>query len=108
MHIVALAWMFVVVLMALAEATSTQGTVLGAFFTLLLYGVLPLGLVLYLMGTPLRRRARRAAEAQAPADLPPEGSIGLIDALPTATSTAQSHGGGQPAGAAVPPERKEP
>ena len=41
MHIVALGWMFVVVLMALAEATSIDGTLLGAFVTLMLYGVLP-------------------------------------------------------------------
>jgi hypothetical protein len=65
MHIVAVAWIFVVVLMAAAEATSTQGTLLGAFFTLLLYGLLPLSIVLYLMGTPARRQARRRAEAAA-------------------------------------------
>lgn len=65
MHIVAVAWIFVVLLMTLVEATSPQGTLLGAFFTLLLYGVLPLSIVLYLMGTPLRRRARRAREAAA-------------------------------------------
>jgi predicted membrane channel-forming protein YqfA (hemolysin III family) len=59
MHIVALGWMFVVVLMTLVEATSPQGSWLGAFFTLLLYGVLPLSIVLYVMGTPLRRQARR-------------------------------------------------
>ncbi|WP_395702431.1 hypothetical protein [Aquabacterium sp.] len=68
MHIVAVAWLFVVLLMTLAEATSPQGTVLGAFFTLLLYGVLPLSIVLYLMGTPMRRRARRAKEAAADAN----------------------------------------
>lgn len=62
MYIVAIAWAFVVLLMALTEATSSQGTVLGAFFTLLLYGVLPLSIVLYLMGTPARRKARRRAE----------------------------------------------
>lgn len=64
MYIVAIAWAFVVLLMALTEATSSQGTVLGAFFTLLLYGVLPLSIVLYLMGTPARRQARRRAEQQ--------------------------------------------
>jgi hypothetical protein len=63
MHLVAIAWIFVVVLMAAAEATSTQGTVLGAVFTLLLYGALPLSIVMYLMGTPARRRAHRAREA---------------------------------------------
>ncbi|MDM4766091.1 hypothetical protein [Pelomonas sp. SE-A7] len=65
MYIVAIAWAFVVLLMTLAEATSTQGTLLGAFFTLMLYGVLPLSIVLYLMGTPARRAARRRAEQQA-------------------------------------------
>ena len=108
MHIVALAWMFVVILMALTEATSTQGTVLGAFFTLLLYGVLPLGLVLYLLGTPMRRRAQRAAEAAAPQALPSDGSVDLPDAAPAATSAAQSHSGSEPAGATVAPERKKP
>ena len=67
MYLVAIAWIYVVLMMALAEALSSQGTLLGALFTLLLYGLLPLGVVLYIMGTPLRRRARLAeAQAQAP------------------------------------------
>jgi Na+/serine symporter len=64
MHIVALGWMFVVVLMSLAEATSPQATVLGALFTLALYGLLPLAIVLYVMNTPHRKRARRRAEME--------------------------------------------
>lgn len=74
MHIVALGWMFVVVLMSLAEATSANGTVLGAVFTLLLYGALPLAIVLYLMNTPHRRRARlrKDAEDAARAAMAPE------------------------------------
>ncbi|MBI5269860.1 MAG: hypothetical protein HY856_09315 [Burkholderiales bacterium] len=67
MHIVAIAWLFVAVLMAAAEATSSQGSLLGAFFTLLLYGLLPVAIVVYILGTPTRRRARRAAEARADA-----------------------------------------
>ena len=67
MHIVALGWMFVVVLMTLAEATSPQGTLLGAFITLILYGVLPVSIVVYIMATPMRRRARAREEAQAKA-----------------------------------------
>lgn len=98
MHIVALGWMFVVVLMALAEATSSQGTLLGAFVTLMLYGVLPLSIVLYLLGTPMRRRARQRAEAaqQAQAEL----------AAPP--SSPQGDGSSHAAGAALAPERKEP
>lgn len=65
MTLVALAWLYVVVLMAVVEASSPQGTVLGALFTLLLYGVLPLTLLLYLLATPARRRARRNAEQAA-------------------------------------------
>lgn len=65
MHIVPIAWMFVVLLMTVAEATSTQGTVLGAFFTFVLYGVIPLVIVMYLLGTPARWRARRQADAAA-------------------------------------------
>lgn len=62
MYLVAIAWMYVVLMMAAAEATGPNGTVLGAVMTLLLYGLLPVGLLLYLMGTPLRLRARRAEE----------------------------------------------
>ena len=62
MYLVTIGWLFVVVLMALAEATHPNGTVLGACFTFLLYGALPLWIVRYLMGTRGRRLARRAAE----------------------------------------------
>ncbi len=63
MWIVVVGWMYVAVMMALSEATSPQGTVLGAIFTFLLYGLGPLALVMYLLGTPARRRALRAKEA---------------------------------------------
>lgn len=62
--LVGLTWMFVVLLMAAAEATSPQGSVLGAFFTFLLYGAVPLSIVLYIMGTPARRRRRHLQEMQ--------------------------------------------
>ena len=90
MHLVAIAWIYVVLMMAVAEAISSQGTVLGALFTVLLYGLLPLGIVLYILGTPARKRARRAAEAAAPpgASAPPDG-------------------GGHAAGDAVTTEREE-
>ena len=64
MYIVPIAWLYVAVMMAVAEATSSQGTVLGAFFTLVLYGLMPIGLLLYFMGTPGRRRQRLAREAE--------------------------------------------
>jgi len=87
MIVVTLAWMYVVLMMAVAEAASPQGTVLGAVITFVLYGLLPLSIVLYVMGTPGRRRARRLAESAA--RLEPDG-------------------GGHAAGAPVAPEREEP
>ena len=63
LYIVAIGWVFVVVLMSVVEATAPNGSVLGAMFTFLLYGVIPLGLVLYLLGTPLRARQRQAQES---------------------------------------------
>lgn len=68
MYLVVIAWLYVVVMMAVAEALSSQGTVLGAVFTFLMYGLLPLTLVLYILGTPARKRARRAREAAASVD----------------------------------------
>jgi hypothetical protein len=64
LYIVAIGWMFVVVLMSVVEATAPNGTVLGAFFTFLLYGVIPLELVLYLLGTPLRAKQREEKQVQ--------------------------------------------
>lgn len=65
MYLTVIAWIYVVLLMSIAEATSNTGTVLGALMTFLLYGVLPLSIVMYLMGTPSRRRAIKAQERQA-------------------------------------------
>jgi len=88
MYLIAIGWLYVVLMMAVAEALSSQGTVLGALFTVLLYGLLPLAIVLYIVGTPARKRARRAAEAAA------------VSASPDGRRHA--------AGDAVAPERKEP
>jgi len=96
MYLVTIAWMFVVVMMALAEATHPNGTVLGAIFTFLLYGALPLSIVRYVMGTPRRRRARRAAEAAA--------ASGDAPIAPASDPDGRGHA----ARDTVAPERKEP
>lgn len=62
MHLVIIAWLYVALMMAVAEATNTTGTVLGAIFTFLLYGLLPVVLIVYIMRTPARRRAIRARD----------------------------------------------
>lgn len=73
MYLVAIAWLYVALMMALAEATHADGSVLGALFTFLLYGLGPVALVLYLLGTPQRRRARQREEAASAALDPDRG-----------------------------------
>lgn len=63
MYLVVIAWLYVVLMMAVAEATHSNGTLLGAILTFFFYGLAPTALVVYLMGTPLRRKALRAQEA---------------------------------------------
>ena len=71
---VAVGWLCVTVVMAMAEASSPQGTVIGALVTLWFFGFLPLGLVLYLMTSLSRAKVRRAAAAaQAAESLPASG-----------------------------------
>jgi hypothetical protein len=65
MYIVPIAWLYVALMMAVAEATHPSGTLLGAVITFVLYGVGPVALVVYLMSTPARRRAIKAREAAA-------------------------------------------
>ncbi|CAM3816064.1 hypothetical protein [Roseateles saccharophilus] len=81
MYLVAIAWAYVALTMAAAEALSPQGTLLGAFITLLLYGVLPLGLLLYILGTPGRKRRRRAAESLAEGDASGHAAAGPAEGL---------------------------
>lgn len=64
MYLVVIAWLYVVLMMSVAEATGTNGTLLGAIVTFFLYGLLPLSLVVYLMLTPHRRKGLREREAE--------------------------------------------
>jgi len=57
MYIVAIGWLFVVLMMALTETGITAG-----LLTFFFYGLAPLALFLWLVGTPARRR-RLAREA---------------------------------------------
>ncbi|WP_295641023.1 hypothetical protein [uncultured Methylibium sp.] len=95
MYLVAIAWMYVVLMVAIAEVAHPGGSLLGALMTFVFWGVLPLAVVLYILGSPARRRARRRAEA--------------ADA---ASGGRDPDGRGQSSAVAVPrtvaPEREEP
>ena len=86
MYIVAIAWLYVVVLMALAEGFGAGGNWLGAAITFVLYGLVPGAIALYLVATPARRAARRRASS----------------------ARDDGDGGGHAAGDAVAPVGKEP
>jgi hypothetical protein len=90
-YVVLIAWLYVALMMAVAEANHPIGTLMGAVFTFVLYGVGPVALLMYLMGTPGRRAARRKREA-----------------LEAAAASVEPDGGGEPAADAVAPVRKEP
>ena len=65
MYIVAIAWIYVALMMSVAEATNTNGTVLGGIVTFILYGILPTAIIIYIMRTPHRKRVRLALEKEA-------------------------------------------
>lgn len=66
MYLVAIAWIYVVLMMSVAEVMHPDGTLLGAVITFVLYGVLPLSIVLYIMGARLRRNRTVDPGADAP------------------------------------------
>ena len=65
MYIVAIAWIYVTLMMSVAEATNTNGSVLGGIVTFILYGILPTSIIIYIMDTPRRKRVRMAREHEA-------------------------------------------
>ena len=65
MYIVAIAWIYVALMMGVAEATNTNGTVLGGIVTFILYGILPTSIIIYIMDAPRRKRVRLAQEREA-------------------------------------------
>ena len=91
MYLVVIAWLYVALMMAVAEATHASGTLLGAFFTFVLYGVGPASLIVWFMRRSARRRALRAQEA-----------------AEAAARSAQPDAGGESPADAVAPVREEP
>ena len=104
MYLTVIAWLYVVLMMSVVEAASPQGTVLGGITTFVLYGLLPLSILIYIMGTPSRRRARKAREAALEAENAPTQSEGVSiepDAGRHASTSLPGDGAGQTAAAPV-------
>ena len=112
MYLIIIAWIYVVLMMSVAEATNTNGTVLGAIVTFFLYGVGPAGLVAYLMGTPARNRANKKRRDEELAAY--QAANPLTSALSEPNASSHSPSGVETAAASssmpasVTPMRKEP
>ena len=100
MYIIPIAWLYVALMMSVAEATNSNGTLLGAIVTFVLYGLLPIGLLLYIMGTPGRKRALRERAEQERAAFEARAA----DAAPLGNAP---DAGGQAPADSVAPVRKE-
>lgn len=87
MYLIVIAWIYVTLMMSVAEASHSNGTLLGAFMTFVLYGVGPVLLVVYLMGAPARSKALKKREAQARAQL----AATVQDAAPSVQPDTGSH-----------------
>jgi hypothetical protein len=65
MYIVAIAWLYVTLMMALTEPSIVAG-----LLTFVFYGLLPCALLLWLIGTPQRRRNKLRVMAEQQLDQP--------------------------------------
>lgn len=68
MYIVAIAWLYVALMMAITEPSIVAG-----ILTFLFYGLLPCALLVWLIGTPQRRRNKLRDSVQQLAGEPDRG-----------------------------------
>ena len=91
MYLIVIAWFYVTAMMAVVEAVSPQGSILGALITFALYGLLPMGILVYILGTPQRKRTlqlRRQAEQRAYDEAQAASTTATASDLPDASSHA--------------------
>jgi hypothetical protein len=64
MYIIAIGWLYVILMMAVTAKSFAAG-----LYTFVAYGLVPVAILLWLMGAPIRKRRRRLREAsQQPVD----------------------------------------
>ena len=93
MYLIVIAWIYVVLMMSVAEATNSNGTLLGAIVTFFMYGVGPAALVAYLMGTPARKRAIKKREADQRAGAAPAQAASEAPAIRPGGEEVGNRGG---------------
>lgn len=60
MYLIAIAWLYVAIL-----ASVSEDTVVGGVLTFIFFGAAPLALLLWILGTPSRRRRQHEQAAEA-------------------------------------------
>ncbi|WP_174863501.1 hypothetical protein [Comamonas jiangduensis] len=106
MYLIVIAWFYVTVMMAVAEAASPQGSILGAIITFALYGLLPMAILIYILGTPERKRklkARREAEQR----VYDEAQAALHSKAPSHLPDASGHTPGATEDSSIAPVREK-
>jgi Zn-dependent protease with chaperone function len=106
--LIAIAWLYVALMMAVAEASSPIGSLLGAIVTFLLYGLGPVLLLLYILGTPLRKKLRRLRESEAENTSAETAGPSPQPTKEDGPASAQPDAGGHATADTVAPVRKEP
>lgn len=82
MYLVVIGWLYVVLMMSVVEASGPNGSFLGAGITFILYGALPLSLVVYLMGAPARSKALKRLRPTEAAAGARNGDLGQTEQAP--------------------------
>ena len=107
MYLVVIAWVYVAMMMAVAEASSSQGSLLGGMVTFVLYGMVPVALVVYLMRAPARRKAIRAQAVAERAAAAGEDPAHATQPSPATGASVLPDAGSEAPADTVAPVRKE-
>lgn len=84
MYIVAIGWIYVVLMMSITEESAVAG-----IMTFLFYGVLPVSIILYLSGSRRRKRNREAAAAGSGQSSDPSSDPTSNQTQPTVAAQAE-------------------
>lgn len=93
--LIVIGWIYVVLMVAVAQAASGPGHMLGAVLTFVFYGLLPAALLAYIMRTGMRRRKRHQQEqVHAPMPRHPSGANDEAAPEPSDQPNANRHAPG--------------
>lgn len=91
MHIAAVGWIYVVLMMAI-----TEESVVAGIMTFLFYGVLPVLLILYVTGSGNRRRRRAQEQAEKHAQKLSSDNSSTTTTVITSTDSSPKTGSANP------------